>query len=124
MLKEQIWQQVVTAAILAASSKAAWMRAIQQGAREIERAVHWSFEDGVLTFKRTAGGKLYCIDDQHTCEATARQGKCWKYMAALRLIQLYLEKLGVVEAEDQHPVLIQHAASAAQNHQDRESLAQ
>lgn len=103
MLKEQVWQQVVMAAMLAASSKAVWMRAIQQGAQEIERAADWSFEDGVLTFKRTAGGKLYRIDDQHTCEVSARPSKCCKHMAARRLIQLYVERLGVVEAEGRHP---------------------
>lgn len=129
MLKEQIWQQVVTTAILAASSKAAWMRAIQQGAREIERAADWSLVDGVLMLRRSAGGKLYCIDDQHTCGVAARRSKCCKHIAARRLAQRYVEKLDesrtvtLAEANSSVQHFSSHADAATQNRRDGESLA-
>jgi hypothetical protein len=128
-LKEQVWQQVVTAEILAASSQAAWMRAIQQGAREIERAADWSLVDGVLMLRRSTGGKLYRIDDQHACRAAARPVKCCKHVAARRLIQRYVEKLGepraamFAEANNSAQPFSGHADSATQNRRDGESLA-
>lgn len=101
ILNSQIWKQTVAAAILAVSGQAAWVRAIERGAKEIERASYWSFADGVLKLKSTTSGTLYVIDEQHTCEAQANGHKACKHKAAHRLMVRYLERLKAFEAQSQ-----------------------
>ncbi len=99
ILNNQIWKATVAAALAVVTGNAAWVRAIERGAKEIERAAYWSFADGVLTIKSTTSGKLYRIDDQHACEATANSHKACKHRAAHRLLTRYAERLGVATAE-------------------------
>jgi hypothetical protein len=89
LLNSQIWKQTIATAIAAVAGNTDWIRAIESGAREIEKAAYWSYDaqTGVLKIKSTTSGKLYTITaEQHTCEATAKYGKRCKHQTALRLL--------------------------------------
>ena len=90
ILNTQIFNSVVAAAKAKAADSPAWLRAIDRAVTEILRSRYWAFADGVLTIQSTSSGKLYRVDDAHTCEA--RNGVC-KHRAARRLLQRYAEML-------------------------------
>jgi hypothetical protein len=114
ILNNKIWQQTVAAAIVAVAGKAAWVRAIERGAKEIERASYWSFDGVTLVIKSTTSGKLYKITAEHTCEAIANGHKACKHRAAHRLMQRYLEalKVSAVEVETKRASMLDEARKA------------
>jgi hypothetical protein len=97
ILNFQIWHDVIAAAKASTANAPEWLRAVERGAAEIERARYWSFAAGVLTIRSTTSGELYRVDDPHTCEAS-RHGKPCKHRAARRLMQRYFERLASTPA--------------------------
>ena len=92
ILNTQIWNEVIAAAKASAANTPVWLRAVERGAAEIEKARYWSFAAGVLSIRSTTSGELYRVDDAHTCEAS-RLGRPCKHRAARRLMQQYHERL-------------------------------
>ncbi len=112
ILNTAIWQQVIAEAQAKASEQPRWLRAIERGAVEIERARYWSFDGVTLTLISTTSGRRYKVDREHICQA--RAGIC-KHRAARRLIQRYVVKLAEAEGDtdeaDSQSAAIASAAS-------------
>ncbi|MGH9838045.1 MAG: hypothetical protein ACREEM_04600 [Blastocatellia bacterium] len=102
ILNNQIWNEVIEAAKASTANTPEWLRAVERGAAEIERARYWSFVEGVLSIRSTTSGELHRVDDQHTCEAT-RHGKPCKHLAARRLMRRYHERLAQMPAPPASP---------------------
>ena len=98
ILNTQIWQQTVSAAKQAASNSPAWGRAIDRADLEIRRSRYWRMDGGVLTIKSTTSGKMYRLDDAHTCEGCSHGHKACKWRAARRLVTRYTERLNAAPA--------------------------
>jgi hypothetical protein len=93
ILNSSIWNEVISTAKASTANAPAWLRAVERGAAEIERARYWSFAEGVLTIISTTSGKTYRIDAHHTCEAVANGHTACRHRAARRLMQRYTERL-------------------------------
>lgn len=93
LINTNIFQAVVTTAKAKAAQHPAWLRAIDKAAAELLHPfTYWAFADGVLTMQSPTSGKLYRIDDAHTCEAAAVGRPC-KHRAARQLMVRYHEAL-------------------------------
>jgi hypothetical protein len=90
ILNTRIWTETINAAKAAASTSPAWLRAIDRAVIEIEKAKYWAFDGDTLTIISTTSGKMYHINDAHTCEA---KGGICKHRAARRLMMRYTERL-------------------------------
>lgn len=110
ILNNKIWRQTVAAAIVAVTGKREWLRAIERAVIEIEHAKYWSFADGVLTLKSTSSGKLYRVDDAHTCEAIEQGHKACKHRAARQLMLRYSERLALSEISCEGHKLVETAS--------------
>jgi hypothetical protein len=102
-LNTKVWQQVVAAALAAVGNNLAWKRAVERGAREIERSRYWRFADGVLRIQSTSSKKFYDVDANHTCEATRNGHRACKHRAAHRLMMRYVEALAALDAPTPTP---------------------
>lgn len=98
LLNIQIWKSVIEAAKTKVANQSEWLRAIDRGVIEIEKARYWAFADGVLTIESTTSKHIYKVSETHSCQATENGHKACKHVAARRLMQRYHEKLSAVDA--------------------------
>lgn len=93
LLNTQIWSATVEAAKAKSADNAYILRAIDRAVREINRSKYWSFADGVLKIQSTTSKKLYVIDAEHKCEATANGFRYCKHITCALLMKRYQERL-------------------------------
>ena len=101
LLNTLVFGQVVAVAKAAAAGNPALLRAIARAVVEINRAKYWAYDSqaDVLKLKSTSSGKLYIVDNTHTCEALANGHKFCKHTVARRLLKRYAEKLNAATVE-------------------------
>jgi len=89
LINRAIWNATIAEAKRKSAGNDYILRAIERAKAEVEKASYWSFNNGVLKIKSTTSGKLYIVDDVHTCESK----KTCKHKVARRLVQRYSERL-------------------------------
>jgi hypothetical protein len=93
IINTRIFNQVVETAKAKSTGNAAMLRAIDRATHEINRSRYWAYDaqTNTLRIQSTSSKKLYVVNDQHACEATANGHKACKHQVARRLLQRYTE---------------------------------
>lgn len=101
ILNTKIFNATVETAKAKCAGNAAMLRAIDRAVYEINRSRYWAYDaqTNTLRIQSTSSKKLYVVNDQHTCEATAKGNRYCKHLVARRLMQRYTEALGVAAVE-------------------------